>query len=92
MKKGSFSRNQIIFFSDSLNSIRMNFTVKRILRVFLFITSYIAFLVIGAILFATIEGPEEQRLTAEVRAARSNFLKDHACVDGKWKVAQKHFY
>lgn len=68
----------------------MNVTGKRILRLFLFIAGYVGFLVAGAVLFATIEGPEERRLVEEVRTARMGFLKDHNCVDGEFRTNWYH--
>lgn len=68
----------------------MNFAGRRILRLFLFTIVYVIFLVIGAVLFATIEGPQEEKLVKEVRAARTNFLNDHGCVEGM-EVILKRF-
>lgn len=62
----------------------MVLTSRGVLRLALFISGYIAFLIVGATLFSAIEGPEETSIVQKLKNARSSFLKKHKCVSGKF--------
>lgn len=61
----------------------MALTSRGLLRLFLFLGGYITFLMLGATVFSTIEGPEELEKVKSLRKLRAEFLKSHPAVTGK---------
>ncbi|XP_057667657.1 potassium channel subfamily K member 1-like isoform X2 [Diorhabda carinulata] len=50
------------------------------LRLFVFFSGYLLFLVLGASVFSAIEAPEEKEKIQSLRKLRRGFLKNHSCV------------
>ena len=56
-------------------------------RVFALTIFYLLYLIIGAAIFAAIEGPEETKLKQGLRKVRNDFKAAHkSCVGGKYRV------
>ena len=56
---------------------------KTCLRLIAICSFYVLYLVIGASILSTIEGPEEREKVKSLKAIRSSFLQDnHECISG----------
>lgn len=67
----------------------MAFTSRGMVRLFLFLAGYVLFLILGALVFTAIEGPEERQQVQGLRNVRVKFLNDHPCVKGEYTVKHR---
>lgn len=49
----------------------------------LYLVFYMVYLITGGLVFAVLEGPQEEELRQAVSRARIEFLKENPCVQGK---------
>ncbi|KAF9408815.1 hypothetical protein HW555_011620 [Spodoptera exigua] len=56
------------------------------LRVFVLASAMALYLTMGASVFQAIEGPLEQSIAEKLDQLKAQFLQDHPCVTGEFKI------
>lgn len=52
-------------------------------RFFILVVAFVLYLIIGAVIFSTIEAPKIEAISDRVQLMRKQFLVKHPCVTGK---------